>query len=55
MTAAQPTERQVQRAILQMIGVCFRETIYHHSPNGAHLAGNNTSRLSKWEHCLATG
>jgi hypothetical protein len=55
MTAPVPTERQVQRAILQMIGICFRETIYHQSPNGAHLAGNNTSRFKQMGALLGDG
>lgn len=32
-----PTERQVQRAILQMCGACFPDVYIHHSPNGAFL------------------
>ena len=34
---AQPTERQVQRAILQMCGALFPDVYLHHSPNGAFL------------------
>lgn len=37
MAAAIPTERQVQRAILQMCGACFPDVFIHHSPNGAFL------------------
>jgi hypothetical protein len=32
-----PTERQVQRAILQMCGAVFPDVFIHHSPNGAFL------------------
>lgn len=32
-----PTERTVQRAILQMAGRCFPDVYIHHSPNGAFL------------------
>jgi hypothetical protein len=32
-----PTERQVQRAILEMCGLCFPRVFIHHSPNGAFL------------------
>jgi len=32
-----PTERQVQRAILQMCGICFPRVFIHHSPNGLYL------------------
>lgn len=35
-----PTERQVQRAILQMAGTCFREVFLFAVPNGVHLSGN---------------
>ena len=35
-----PTERQVQRGILAMAKVCFPDVLLHHSPNGAHLAGD---------------
>ena len=33
----QPTERQVQRAILEMCGLCFPRVFIHHSPNGLFL------------------
>lgn len=39
-----PSERQVQRAILQMAGTCFREVLIHHSPNGSKLAGSARDR-----------
>lgn len=39
-----PTERQVQRAILQMCGVCFPDVYIHHSPNGSKLASNERDR-----------
>jgi hypothetical protein len=32
-----PTERQVQRAILQMCGLLFPDVVIHHSPNGTFL------------------
>ena len=35
-----PTERQTQRAILAMAKACFPDVLLHHSPNGAHLAGD---------------
>jgi VRR-NUC domain len=40
-----PTERQVQRAILEMMGVAFRDVLVHHSPNGGHLAGDEGARF----------
>jgi hypothetical protein len=42
-----PTERQVQRAILQMAGLCFPRVLIHHSPNGAQLAGNAAARFKQ--------
>ena len=42
-----PTERQVQRGILAMARVCFPDVLIHHSPGGAHLAGNATSRFKQ--------
>jgi hypothetical protein len=42
-----PTERQVQRGILAMARTCFPDVLIHHSPGGAHLAGNNTSRFKQ--------
>lgn len=39
-----PTERQVQRAILQMMGTCFPDVFVHHSPNGSKLAGDERDR-----------
>lgn len=39
-----PTERQVQRAILQMCGLCFPDVYIHHSPNGSKLAGSARDR-----------
>jgi hypothetical protein len=50
-----PSERQVQRAILKMIDVCFRGAIAHHSPNGAHLAGNDTARFKQMGALLGDG
>ena len=37
MNAPLPTERQVQRSILQMAGLCFPRVFIHHSPNGVFL------------------
>lgn len=37
MNAPIPTERQVQRAILQMCGLCYPRVYIHHSPNGLFL------------------
>lgn len=39
-----PTERQVQRAILHMMGVCFRSCLVWHVPNGAYLGDNEQAR-----------
>lgn len=39
-----PTERQVQRAILQMCGLAFPDVFIHHSPNGTKLPGNQRDR-----------
>jgi hypothetical protein len=47
MTFPIPTERQTQRAILQMMGVAFPRVIVHHSPNGGHLAGNDEARFKQ--------
>lgn len=42
-----PTERQVQRAILRMAGVCFRDVYITAIPNGAHLAGDTVARFKQ--------
>lgn len=42
-----PTERQVQRSILAMAGVCFRDVFITAIPNGAHLAGNDIARFKQ--------
>jgi hypothetical protein len=42
-----PTERQVQRSILQMMGLMFPRVFVTHVPNGAHLAGGDTSRFKQ--------
>jgi hypothetical protein len=42
-----PTERQVQRQILHMMGSCFRDCFVTHIPNGAHLAGNEQARFKQ--------
>lgn len=39
-----PTERQVQRAILEMCGKLFPDVYIHHSPNGAYLGSNPRDR-----------
>ena len=44
MKAPLPTERQVQRSILQMAGRAFPDVLIHHSPNGAHLSGDKVAR-----------
>ncbi len=47
MNAPLPTERQVQRAVLKMMAVCFPNVVAHHSPNGAHLAGSPGARFKQ--------
>lgn len=47
MKAPPPTERQVQRSILQMMGTAFPRVLVHHSPNGGHLAGNDEARFKQ--------
>jgi hypothetical protein len=47
MKAPVPTERQVQRAILQMAGIAFPRVLIAHVPNGAHLAGGNEARFKQ--------
>lgn len=42
-----PSERQVQRSILRMMGSCFRDVFVTHIPNGAHLAGNERARFKQ--------
>jgi hypothetical protein len=42
-----PSERQVQRAILSMMGTSFRDVFVTAIPNGAHLAGNDTARFKQ--------
>jgi hypothetical protein len=44
---ALPTEREVQRGILKMLGLCFPRVFVTHIPNGAHLAGNATARFKQ--------
>ena len=39
-----PTERSVQRAIVQAIKLQF-DAVVHHSPNGAYLSGSKTQRF----------
>jgi hypothetical protein len=50
-----PTERQTQRAILKMMGTCFPDVLVHHSPNGAHLAGNGVARFKQMGALLGDG
>jgi len=50
-----PTERQVQRQILSMARTCFPDVLLHHSPNGAHLAGNETARFKQVGALLGDG
>ena len=42
-----PTERAIQRAILQMVKLCFPRVIRLHIPNGGHLAGSPTARFKQ--------
>lgn len=42
-----PTERQVQRGILKMAGLCFPKVYITAIPNGAHLAGNDQARFKQ--------
>lgn len=42
-----PSERQVQRDILRMAGICFPDVLIHHSPNGGHLAGDKIARFKQ--------
>lgn len=49
MKGYSPNERQVQRSILAMARACFPKVFLHHSPNGAHLSGDNQAR------CLQVG
>ena len=44
MSGGTQSERQVQRAILQMCGLCFPSVFIHHSPNGAFLGSNPRDR-----------
>lgn len=39
-----PTERQTQRAILQMLGLCFPQVLVWHIPNGAFLGEDERTR-----------
>lgn len=55
MKVGLPTERQVQRKILEMCGTCFRDVLIHHSPNGAHLAGNDRARFKQMGALLGDG
>lgn len=47
MNAPIPTERQVQRSILDMMGKLFPAVLVHHSPNGGHLAGDRQARFKQ--------
>lgn len=44
MKPGTPTERQVQRSILAMVGRHFPAVFVAHVPNGAHLSGNERQR-----------
>lgn len=44
MKAPVSTERQVQRAILRMAGLCFPEVLIAHIPNGAFLGDDEQTR-----------
>lgn len=50
-----PTERQVQRAILQMAGTCFPDVLIAHVPNGAHLAGGDAARCRQMGALIGDG
>jgi hypothetical protein len=39
-----PKERQVQRSILEMMGIAFPHVFVAHVPNGAHLSGDERAR-----------
>lgn len=39
-----PTERQVQRSILAMMGHCFPQVLVWHVPNGAFLGNDERAR-----------
>jgi len=44
MKPSPPTERQVQRSILQMLGIAFPDVLVWHVPNGAYLGENEVDR-----------
>lgn len=44
MKTLQPSERQVQRSILEMMGVAFPRVLVIHVPNGAYLGSNEAER-----------
>lgn len=50
-----PKERAVQRSILKMAGIAFPDVLIHHSPNGAHLAGNDQARFKQMGALLGDG
>lgn len=50
-----PSERQVQRAILKMAGICFPRVLIFHVPNGAFLAGNEADRKRQMGILLGDG
>jgi hypothetical protein len=43
--ATQPTERQIQRKILEMAGRCFPHVFIHHSPNGVFLGSAKSKAI----------
>jgi hypothetical protein len=55
MKAVPPTERAVQREILRMCGTVFPSALVHHSPNGAHLAGDDGARFRQVGALLGDG
>jgi hypothetical protein len=41
---SEPSERQIQREILDMCGKVFPDVLLAHVPNGTHLFGNDAER-----------
>lgn len=55
MKALVPTERQVQRAVLQMVKLAFPKVICFHVPNGVFLAGSEADRKRQMGILLGDG
>jgi hypothetical protein len=55
MNLSLPTERQVQRAILQMMGIAFPRVRVWHIPNGAYLGDNEQARKRTMDMLLGDG